>query len=610
MKKNTLILLLLFQAAVIAQVKFDSQFESGNMNGVTTTDSVNYFVTSREDIGGRWFYFRITGAKNKFLKVTINNSDVNRPFYSYDNKEFYRFSMMESPKKNYFEKTFEEDTVYVSYYDPYNYGSLQQKIKQWVKHKDVSLDTLGFTKHSLPIQMLTITDRSVNDSTKKAIWIHARTHPSETPSSWHLEGIINELLGSNEAVEYYKQKLIFYIVPFTNPDGVYYGRSRTNYDGVDVESDWGNTDAATSKEVSILKQKMAQINSRGKLVVFLNLHSQASPSCTFWIHSIISTTANFYLKSHQFANLNTSYNPYFVKADYSESNLGGYFPEGWLYKNYGQSVMALTYETPYDQYSTKIWVTDQNLFEIGSRTLYSIAEYLKLSHLRNLLLDNSDAVAEGDAKPYSTGLEFFGSDYIVMDKSVNKASLTYRTQALPAGTYDIDGWWPSNPALSTSASFLIEGDGNSAVVQKSQRIDGGQWNFLKKVSMPNGGIITVKVNNSDSAPVSADAFRIVYKGQVSGVKESIIPEDFVLSQNYPNPFNPETTIRYYLNRAGYVKLAVYDILGKLVMSVDEGMKASGRYEFKFSGRNLSSGVYIYRLSVNNISMSKKMMFLK
>ncbi|HEX2866186.1 MAG TPA: M14-type cytosolic carboxypeptidase [Ignavibacteriales bacterium] len=613
MKIFTIVLVLALQLIISAQVKFDANFESGNINSVTTTDSVNYTVTtnSTNDIGGRWFYFRITGAKNRHISVTIPSTDVNRPFYSYDNKEFYRFTMIESPRMNYFEKTFEQDTVYVSYYIPYNYSYLQERIKEWQKHSDVKVDTIGFTKHNLPLQMLTITDPNVSNSRKRAVWIHARTHPSETPGSWHLDGIISELLSNNEVVNYYKKNLIFYIVPFTNPDGVYYGKSRTNTDGVDVESNWGLPDGMASLEVLALRNKMKEINANHQLSVFLNIHSQAAKFATFWIHTASSTTADFYLRQNQFANLNTSDNPYFTKKDYSYSNIGYYFPEGWLYQNYGQSVMALTYETPYDQYSTGYWVTNASLFQIGQRTLYAIAEYLGISHPKHLQLDNSEAVVSGTTIADSTGLLFFGRNYLVLNKGTSKSSVTYHTETLPAGIYSVGGWWPSASGVSPNTKITMTANSDSLTVYKNQQKDGGQWNLLTdSLVLKSPALITIRVDNNETSYAASDAFRVVYKGEVTRVEEMPVPEDFALYQNYPNPFNPETTIRYNLLSGAFVRLTVYDILGKEVKVVEDGYKQKGMHEVHFSARGLSSGIYIYRLSAGSMSLSRKMLLLK
>ncbi len=87
------------------------------------------------------------------------------------------------------------------------------------------------------------------------------------------------------------------------------------------------------------------------------------------------------------------------------------FPEGWLWSNHGEQVMALTYETPYDQYSNAAWVTNSNLIEIGSRNVYSIAEYLELSHPKWNILDNKNAIATGSWNTDTTGLEFYSDNF-------------------------------------------------------------------------------------------------------------------------------------------------------------------------------------------------------
>ncbi len=89
----------------------------------------------------------------------------------------------------------------------------------------------------------------------------------------------------------------------------------------------------------------------------------------------------------------------------------------------------------------------------------------------------------------------------------------------------------------------------------------------------------------------------------------------IVLQNYPNPFNPYTTIKFILPETAFVQLSVYDVLGKKILDlVDEELPASN-YSINFDGKNLSSGIYIYRLfaSKNNVvlfSSSKGMILLK
>ena len=95
--KKIFLLLLIITGTTYSQIIFDAEFESGNLLSVTTSDSVSFIVRTKEDIGGRWFYFRIRNVEGKFIKVTVQNSDVKRAMYSYDNNEFIRFTAAESP---------------------------------------------------------------------------------------------------------------------------------------------------------------------------------------------------------------------------------------------------------------------------------------------------------------------------------------------------------------------------------------------------------------------------------------------------------------------------------------------------------------------------------
>lgn len=93
---------------------------------------------------------------------------------------------------------------------------------------------------------------------------------------------------------------------------------------------------------------------------------------------------------------------------------------------------------------------------------------------------------------------------------------------------------------------------------------------------------------------------------------STIPEKFGLEQNYPNPFNPSTNIRYSVKENGsYISMTVFDITGRIIYEPVKQKQNAGVYEADFNGSGLSSGVYFYRLTVNNeVIDTKKMMLLK
>ncbi|MCB0284978.1 MAG: T9SS type A sorting domain-containing protein, partial [Calditrichaeota bacterium] len=89
-----------------------------------------------------------------------------------------------------------------------------------------------------------------------------------------------------------------------------------------------------------------------------------------------------------------------------------------------------------------------------------------------------------------------------------------------------------------------------------------------------------------------------------------LPVNFKLYQNYPNPFNPVTKIRYSLSKAGHVSLKAFDISGKEVITLVSGRQDAGEKEVTFEGTGLSSGIYFYRLTVDDRSVVKKMILQK
>ena len=89
-----------------------------------------------------------------------------------------------------------------------------------------------------------------------------------------------------------------------------------------------------------------------------------------------------------------------------------------------------------------------------------------------------------------------------------------------------------------------------------------------------------------------------------------LPVAYSLSQNFPNPFNPETKIQVALPESGNIKLTVYDVLGNEVIVIADGVFTAGNHEFLFSGNDLTSGVYFYRLAAGSFNQVRKMLLLK
>jgi hypothetical protein len=106
-----------------------------------------------------------------------------------------------------------------------------------------------------------------------------------------------------------------------------------------------------------------------------------------------------------------------------------------------------------------------------------------------------------------------------------------------------------------------------------------------------------------------------YSGIISAVKQEnkqfTTPLEFDLSQNYPNPFNPITNFTYKLQRTDFVELAVYSILGQKAATLVSRTQNAGTYKVQWNASGLASGIYLYKLTIDNgYSQTKKLVLLK
>jgi photosystem II stability/assembly factor-like uncharacterized protein len=135
-----------------------------------------------------------------------------------------------------------------------------------------------------------------------------------------------------------------------------------------------------------------------------------------------------------------------------------------------------------------------------------------------------------------------------------------------------------------------------------------------------------EVNTPDSTSIIHICFPDSFHGYGIGENGEIIkyvyqkPSDvqiepgsissFYLAQNYPNPFNPSTKISYSIPEDGFVKLAVYNLLGEEVATIVNAFQKADRYEVNFNAAGLSSGVYVYKIESANYTASKKLVLMK
>ncbi len=151
----------------------------------------------------------------------------------------------------------------------------------------------------------------------------------------------------------------------------------------------------------------------------------------------------------------------------------------------------------------------------------------------------------------------------------------------------------SNDNIIFSKIGFVSGHGNTNSIKKY---------FFEQTNLENGiYYFRLKQMDSDGGSSFSNTIQVMVNH---------IPNNFSLNQNYPNPFNPTTQIRWQSPVSGWQTLKVYDVLGNEVAALVDEFRDAGFYEINFDASQLSSGVYIYKLSTVDFTETKKMILSK
>ena len=246
--------------------------------------------------------------------------------------------------------------------------------------------------------------------------------------------------------------------------------------------------------------------------------------------------------------------------------------------------------------------------------------------------NGSNAIHPKVYKSTDKGLTWTGSARIAVDNSygfsmkdqnsgimcnINSGSIARTTNAwasadsilLFTGTYGLRSvdWIPN-----TNGVVIVGGPTATGISGVST--DGGVTWTQKTVPAGVGRLRQVMFINPSTGWAVGNAGAILKwtDPPVVSVKNEIgpVPTEYALSQNYPNPFNPTTTIEYSVVKAGVVELKVYDMLGREVATLADGQHNAGTFSVVFDARNLSSGVYFYRLNAGEFRSTKSLLLMK
>jgi hypothetical protein len=173
-----------------------------------------------------------------------------------------------------------------------------------------------------------------------------------------------------------------------------------------------------------------------------------------------------------------------------------------------------------------------------------------------------------------------------------------------------------------AASFSIYLSGTLVDLLEDELVDleAKRWQIvelpLSRFGAGREPIIEVTFAGNFGGTFYIDDLRIQGPSPATAIAEDgVIPIDFELAQNYPNPFNSDTTIRYSLPSDGRARLTIYNLAGQTVVRLLDGLANAGTQQISWDGtdrrgREVATGVYVYRLETKAQVQTRKLVLLR
>ncbi len=165
--------------------------------------------------------------------------------------------------------------------------------------------------------------------------------------------------------------------------------------------------------------------------------------------------------------------------------------------------------------------------------------------------------------------------------------------------------------LKTQIGVMIcFGVTNSEGKYAIQNVVEGEYSVtVNRIGFNNTAVFGIILDYTFGTELANQNFSLEQTVSVNQISSNV-PSDYTLFQNYPNPFNPTTKIKFDVQKSGDANLSVYNMQGRLVKEIVNQYVPAGSFEVTFDGKDLSSGVYYYRMDINGYSITKKMSLIK
>lgn len=253
----------------------------------------------------------------------------------------------------------------------------------------------------------------------------------------------------------------------------------------------------------------------------------------------------------------------------------------------------------------------------GKGTVYSKGDDLWVAERNNGTAYSSDFGNTWNL-PSNTGLTFNGTPNIYFGSVLFGIAITHNSPFVYITTDGANSWHIADNSLGANEDVVINDSHCWYIPNPADH-------FYIKYSADSGSVWTQQLtnpsgfNNLEKSRTGNTIWAGTTTGKIYKYSDQVItrineakniPSGYNLKQNFPNPFNPSTKIKYNIPVSTFVSLRVYDLNGRQVSVLMNGIQKSGYYEINFDGKDLSSGIYFYELEANGFIQIKQMLLLK
>jgi hypothetical protein len=378
----------------LLEIELRTDFEGASLGNWSQYAPGKFNFTIRKDTNSdfaRWYSFRVAGGQGEALSFQITNAGevsaasawpFNRPAVSSDGGATWS----RIPNTSYdggvfsFHHTPVSDAEWIALQPIYNFSRWTDLAAQIQNHPMVdSLVVITQTLQGRPVHLVKVTDPSVPDAEKGAVWVTARQHPAEVAGSFKAEGLLLWLLSDDPQASELRKRAVFYVVPFLNPDGVALGNYRVNSVGANLNREWANQNPATAPSIAATTAAIeAYVASGRRFDFFADLHAYSSLRKNFFFYSGRDRAPEEDVQEIEaIMDLFQSINGDFTRAGSSPSGDDTRLARGWVFETFG--VQAVTFESAYQDVTygphAYEYMTVERFMALGEDLGRSLAEF-------------------------------------------------------------------------------------------------------------------------------------------------------------------------------------------------------------------------------------------